>query len=177
MFNKKIQRQIKKISKKIHSNLLRDIIVYGNPTTYNCPNCYFDSNTGKSSGVYNTSFTTPVVINGETISPQHFSRGRCPICHGKGEIEVENRNLVRCYIMWDPSGDLKNTVVGIEGSNVVLVKANECYYSTLRDCIYAEIDGIRCELVRPPVIRKVGYSDLNVVTYFKSAEEGYSTSD
>ena len=179
MFSKRIQNQIKNMSKKIYNDTLRDIIVYGPPVEYDCPNCHYNPSTSTSTGKYDTSFVTPVVVNGTTINPKSFTRGRCPVCRGKGKIEFDNKKLVRGYVRWDPPSDSKGEFdalpIGTEGHNIVMFRTDPCYYEFIRDSIYSEIDGVRCELYRPPSVRKIGREDLFVLAFFSSSEEGSST--
>ena len=170
-----------KTSRKIHSNLLTTLELYGEPVKFDCPNCYFDSTKMESSGVFKDTFTVPVEINGRVIEPREFLRGRCPVCRGSGKIEFETKWMLECYVMWNPRGDarggMENTLVGVEGHNTALVKAEEGYFEHIRDSQYALIDGIRCVLLRPPELRRIGDELVTVHAYFRASEPGFNTSD
>lgn len=180
MFNNRIQEQIRKVSHKIMRGTLKTVYVYGDPTEYDCPNCHYDAATSSSSGRHDSSFVTPVVINGRTITPISFVRGRCPVCKGEGTIDFDNRYDIKAYVRWDPPSDSKGNLdflpIGKEGSSIVMLKIPDTkYFETVRDCIYAEIGGVRCELYRPPTIREVGREKLFVLAFFASSSEGHST--
>lgn len=163
-------------------NIIREesgqyIYIISEPNKQDCPNCI--SINELSSGAFDCSFVTPVEIFGETISPISFTRGRCPVCYGKGVLEQENKTGINCIVRWNPSGtdsrgDLQNMPAGKEGFNVVQIKAPLCYYEIIRDCIKAEIDNIECELLLPPVRRSVGKQNIIVVSYFTSSGVGIS---
>jgi hypothetical protein len=179
MFTNKIRKQIKKVNKSILKSLYRDIIVYGVPTKYDCPNCLFDVSTGESARRHDTTFIAPTVINGRTITPTPFTRGRCTVCMGAGSIEFDNKKFIRAYTKWNPTveteGKSTQLPIGIENSNVVVVKTDACYYEFIRDCLYAIIDGVKCEPTYTPEIRKLSLDELHVIAYFTSSESDNST--
>ena len=179
MFNQRIQKQIRRMSDKIYNDTSIDIFVYGDPTDWDCPNCYYDHSTDSSTGVHDTSFVSPTIINGVSIEPKPFTRGRCPVCRGAGKIELENKKIMRAYVRWDPptdgKGDFEELTLGTEGSNIVMVRTASKNYEAIRGCNYVIIDGVRCELFRPPIIRRAGREGLSVVAFFRSSEEGFST--
>lgn len=169
--------------RKIYRDLIKDVVkdlgesiyVYGAPEEEDCPNCLFDLSTGLSKNVFDSSFVTPVILFGETINPTSFSRGRCPICKGKGKLYNRTPSNIRALVKWRvEDSDMEQTPAGAEGSNLVRIKARKSSYVRIRDCEYAVIDGVRCELVKPPVFRGLGKQDELVVAYFQAVGVGHS---
>lgn len=175
-----LKREIRDKFLQLKSELNKVIYIYLEPNKTDCPNCYMTVSSGASTNTFNSSFTTPVVIYGNTITPTLFTRGRCPVCVGKGVLEQENRVGVKCLVRWNPSdgdGRMLISSAGVEGINIAQIKASECYFESLRDCKYVMIDSIKCELLSPPVIRHLGYQDVMVIAYFSSVKVGSSTRD
>lgn len=74
----------------------KDCLLFLPPEKRKCPNCYFDSIQGKSSGKY----------NGD--GPKPFTRPPCPVCRGSGfdpDVMV-NTVVVRFLIEWNPKSFL-----------------------------------------------------------------------
>jgi len=173
-----LPREIKNVFNSIRKELSRKLYLKLEPNKEDCPNC-LTSATGDSLDKFDSSFVTPVEIFGNIISPSSFSRGRCPVCYGKGYLEQENIVCIRGLVLWNPigedsRGDLQRTPVGIEGYNIVQVKADKCYYESLRDCVGAVIDGVDCELQVPPTLRNVGPVEITAVAYFITTDVGHT---
>jgi hypothetical protein len=173
-----IRSQYKSLIKQVIKDLGEGIDVYSAPLKEQCPNCKLDLVTKKSKNVYDTSFTASTVIFGNTIEPQSFSRGRCPVCKGDGYLFSLQPKTIKALVKWDPDkGDMDKTPAGYEGKNIVRVKASKSYYSYIRDCEYAYIDGVKCELFKPPTRRGLGATDELVVAYFQAVETGKSVKE
>lgn len=175
---KNFGRQMKDLFKGFKKEASKTIYVYGEPSKEDCPNCYMATVTGSSTNTYNSSFVTPTVIFGITVTPTPFMRGRCPICRGKGELEQEDKKAINALVRWNPtdasSGALEHTAAGVEGFNIVQIKASKCYYDILRDCQYVTVDGVKCVLLRPPVLRSIAGTDILTIAYFSSSDVGKS---
>lgn len=170
---KSIQRTYRSLIKQTIKDLGEAVQLYYGPEEIFCPNCYFDTVSGKSKGIFNTSFITPITIYGVVINPKSFSRGRCPICLGEGKLLDYTPIVVQALVKWAPTdSEMERTVAGDEGKNIVRVKARKSYYVRIRDCKYAMIDGVRCELFKPPTLRGLGKNDEIVVAYFEAVEVG-----
>jgi len=173
-----IRKTYKNLIKSVVKDLGETILVYGAPEKTMCPNCFQDLVTGKSKNVFRDTFITPVVIYGVTINPQAFTRGRCPVCKGEGYLTYVVPTIVKALVKWNPKdGELSRTPVGIEGSNIVRIKARRSYYEAIRDSVYATIDGVRCVLSSPPVYRGLGAQDELVVAFFQSVSPGFSVKE
>lgn len=64
--------------------------IYGGTKYINCPNCLFNSITGKSSNIYTAGGPVP------------FSQGICPYCNGEGKVLQEaTTSPVYMLVIWD----------------------------------------------------------------------------
>lgn len=63
--------------------------VYSGTKFVKCPNCQFNSMTGKSNNIY---------VSGGPIS---FSHGTCPYCNGDGKIPQESNESFNIAVLWD----------------------------------------------------------------------------
>ena len=174
-----LSKEIRNKYREVRKDACRVVYIITEPETADCPNC-ISTSTGSSTGVKDPSFAegATTVIFGQVITGTADFRGRCPICYGKGFLENESRTGIKAIVRWNPTdvnsrGDLVKTEGGIEGLNVVQVKADKCYYSTLRDAKKAIIDGIECSVLLPPVFRYIGNVDITVIAYFVSEEVGH----
>jgi len=176
-----LKKEIRARFKQLKYDTKKPITIYSAPQTQDCPNCLSD-HTGASVGIFDTTFVAPVEIFGEMITPQSFGRTRCPVCKNKGYLEYEASSIIYVIIHWNPPaemsrGEMQQTPGGLEGKNVARVKADKCYYGLIRDCVYAEIDGIKCELHLPPVLRHVGEVDVMTTAFFVAVEVGHNVRD
>jgi hypothetical protein len=172
---KAIRRTYKTLIKQVISDLGEPLSVYGTPEEDSCPNCHYDRVTRKSKNIYDTSFVVPVTIFDELITPQPFNRSRCPVCSGEGKLFNLAPKIVRGIVKWvSQDTEMENTVAGKEGSNLVRVKSRVSSYAVMRDCQYAVIDGVRCELFTPPRIRGLGQQDELVISFFQAVEVGHN---
>lgn len=182
LFPKNFGKQIKNLYKEAIEEVGVPICLYMDSATQDCPNCLSNPD-GSSLNVYDSSFLAPTEIFGETINPVSFTRGRCPVCYGKGYLENQNASIKRitAIVRWNPSGagdtvgDLDYTPAGIEGFNNVLVKTFKCHYDDLSDCNKAVIDGVDCKLLVPPVLRKVKLLGVVAIAFFSSIDPGHKT--
>jgi hypothetical protein len=65
----------------------------GSETPTVCPNCIFNSKTGKSTGIYNGTGPIP------------FVGGNCPVCKGEGYLPntTQNTQVITLLIEWKPN--------------------------------------------------------------------------
>ena len=175
---KPVFRIYKDLMRQVIKDLGQSVSLYHDPDVADCPNCIWDRVSKKSKNIFDSSFVTPVTIFETLISPQSFTRGRCPVCKGEGKLYNYTPIIVQALVKWDPGkSDSERTVAGVEGFNVVRIKARKTYYEKIRDCNYAIIDGVRSELVKPPILRGLGKQDEVVVAYFEAVEVGKSVKE
>lgn len=162
--NRKIGTKAKKRWKQSMSRLIdglgRNIIVYLQDKRSECPNCYYDKVHDKSSGVAKVG----------PLSPTYFTYGRCPVCTGKGVIVTSRKKCIEGMVVWNPQGNASNSLTfgeaGMEGATLVEIKTDVCYLDLIKDAKYVVLDGIKCKLSSPPIIRGVGGKSVLIASFF-----------
>lgn len=159
------------------ADLGKSVTIYLPPLTADCPQCIWDPTNERSTGQSDPSFVAPVVIFGETITPQPFTRGRCPVCKNAGKLTKEVKRSVKALVRWNPEGpeDLQILPVGREGASVVRIKALPTNYELISSAIYFVVDGVRCEIIRSSTIRALGTTEGMVVAFLQEVEVGKDT--
>jgi hypothetical protein len=178
MLPPKLGKEILNKFNTIRREMSRTIIVHSQTEKVDCPNCLSDY-TGASIGEFDSSFVTPVYLFDTLVSPISFTMGRCPVCEAKGYLEGSAKTGIKVLVRWNPvgedaRGDLQNTPAGMEGMNIVQVKADKCYYELLRDCEKVIVDGVTCELLKPPIYRSIGEIEVSVIVYLVAVEIGHN---
>jgi hypothetical protein len=169
-----IRKIYKDLIKQVVEDLHKPILVFSPPGKEDCPNCVYDFVNKTSSGNFQTSFVAPVVIFGNTIDPASFTRGRCPVCYGDGHIENEIKRNVKALVKWNPGSadDLESLPVGREGKSVVRIKVLRADFDLINDAISFTVDGVRCEMIKPPTIRGLGTQEELVIAFLQEVEPG-----
>lgn len=171
-----VDRGIRKIYsetiKQVISDLHKVITAELEPQKIDCPNCIYDTVNKKSSGVHDSTFVSSTTIFGETITPQPFTRGRCPVCFGEGELTVANTKSIKALVRWNPNEDLEVSPAGLEGKPLVRIKAERKHYDTITQALSFTVDGVKCERIQPVNIRGLGKQEELVVAYLLAVEPG-----
>jgi hypothetical protein len=174
----KTKERYKQAMRDVVDGLGRKVLIYKQPILSECPNCYFDKMTNRSTGKCKWTSTQAMQKQDEweadgnnTIRYKYFKFGRCPVCHGKGYLEAQRKTWANCIVNWNPSerrgGNLITyTPAGTEGSTVVRLKCDPKYYDAFKNSSKLVIDGIECKLSRPPVLRGLGTQTLLIVYAF-----------
>ena len=192
---RKHQRAIRDVIK----GLSRKVLIYKQPVRSECHNCYFDSITSRSSGKCKWTLQETIDkqaeyanVNPDTqtcstklptnIRYKWFKYGRCPICNGRGYLEVKRRSWADCLVTWDPrqsggSNQLIFTPAGLEGSTIVQLKTDPKYFDTFKSCDYIVVDGINCKVSRPPILRGLGVQAVLIVTAFTTDKPKIDSSE
>ncbi len=168
-YRKAMRSVIKGLSRKVH--------VYKQSIKQECPNCYYDKITGRSTGKCKWTVLEAeekqedwVVTNPGQVRYKWFRNGRCPICRGSGYTEIKRRVVVDCLVIWDPEGRYGNTITytaaGTEGSTLVQLKTKPVYQDLFKNCESIVVDGVECKISRPPVLRGLGTQSVLVVSAF-----------
>lgn len=159
---------------QVVADLSKTILAHMPPDKEQCPNCLWDAINNKSSGTFNSTFVTPVVIFGNTISPSSFTRGRCPICFGVGYLTSPVIRNIKALVKWNPKGSsaLEITPAGREGAPVVRIKVPRVNFDSIVSAEYFTVDGVKCELNEPPTIRGLGTQEELVVAFLLATEVG-----
>lgn len=146
--------------KGLAKGLGRQILVYQSDIEHECPNCYYDKINRTSSGVCKV----------EPGDPDYFAIGRCPVCLGKGVLVTTRRRCINGIVIWNPSGDSMNsltfTEAGFEGATRVEIKTDPCNLELIKNSKYVVIDGLKCRLSNPPIIRGIGSKDILIAQFF-----------
>jgi len=100
----------------------------------------------------------------------YFAVGRCPVCLGKGVLVTTRRKCIDGIVVWNPSGEKMNsltfTEAGFEGATKVEIKTDPCNLDLIKNAKYVLIDGLKCKLSNPPIIRGIGEKDILVAQFF-----------
>jgi hypothetical protein len=62
--------------------------------------------------------------------------------------------------------ELTFTESGFEGATKIEVKTDPCHLDLMKQCKYVVIDGVRCKLSNPPLLRGIGEQHLLVMEFF-----------
>ncbi len=84
------------------NQLGKNVLLQFDPILEDCPNCTFDRQRNRSTGIH--------TIGG----PRPFKRGRkCPFCKGRGLLETPVTKCIKCLVKWNPR-ELKDFGISIE---------------------------------------------------------------
>ena len=161
-----IQRKFGHILKEVVKELSKCIEIITIESLHECPNCYIDTVTGKSSGV----------CKHGPESDNYFRFGRCPICKGEGTIELENKVYVNASVVWKGSSssssenDLVFNDYGTQGLSIARLKTNICHLNLFKSCDFIIVDGVKCTLYNPPVVRGLGGKHI-VIVYVHASDK------
>jgi len=170
----KFKRSIRDVIK----GLSRKVLIYRQPLKAECPNCYFDKFTNKSSGKCKW---TPSQAqqkqaaweaDGNTsVRFKYFKLGRCPVCQARGYLETQRKTWADCLVTWNPyergfGNEMTYTPAGTEGSTIVRLKCDPKYDAAFKNCVKLEVDGVECKISRPPIIRGLGNQAILIVNAF-----------
>jgi hypothetical protein len=177
----KTKDRFRKTIRDVVKGLSRKVEVYKQPLKYECPNCYYDKLTSKSTGKckWLSSEIAGKIAEWQTDNPtkeaseapyKWFRVGRCPVCRGEGYLEVKRKVWIDCLVTWSPSSRYDNqnvyTPAGIEGSTTVRLKTDPKYYELFKNCKRIYVDGIECKLSKPPILRGLGNQALLIIFAF-----------
>jgi hypothetical protein len=137
------------------------------PEVTPCPNCKYDGIRKRSTGIYNGT------------GPEPFVRGRiCPVCRGRGVLEIESETrCIKCLVQWNPK-DIRN--YGITVSDPWAIVRTKCLMSDIeyvKRCKTAKINTeiedtllLRVRRLRDPF--PVGLrEDRYCITFWELIEE------
>jgi hypothetical protein len=169
-----IRKIYKDLIKQVVEDLHKPVLVFSPPNKEDCPNCKWDSINKTSSGKFQDSFVADVIVFGETISPVNFTRGRCPVCRGLGYLKQDIQRNVKALVKWNPgtADDIETLPVGREGAAVVRIKVLRADFELVTKAVSLVVDGVRCELIKPPTIRGLGTQEELVIAFLQEVEPG-----
>lgn len=156
----KTKNRYKRSIQGLINGMSREIVIYQPELRQECPNCYYDKVNDRSTGI------TKVNIG----DPGYFLSGRCPVCKGRGVIITKRKKCITGLVIWNLTGDAMNnnnyTPAGFDSATRVEIKVDPCYLDLIKESVYIVIDGIRCKLSNPPIIRGLGNKSLLVAHLF-----------
>lgn len=173
----KTKRRFRDAMQDVVKGLSRRVKVNKQPVKLECPNCYFDKLTGRSTGKCKWTVeeaeanqTEWELTNPGITRYKYFTVGRCPICRGAGLLEIKRKAWVKCLVIWNPENRYNNevtyTAAGSEGATLVQLKTDPKHYNLFKDSESMTIDGISCKLSKPPVLRGLGNETVLVISAF-----------
>lgn len=166
----KTKERYRRAIRDVIDGLGRKVVIYKQPTKAECPNCYFDKMTNRSTGECKWTSSQAEAKN-DPSRYKYFKFGRCPICLGKGYLETHRKARATCIVNWNPSerrgGNLiMHTPAGTEGSTVVRLKTHPKHFDAFKNCKKLLVDGVECKVSRPPTMRGLGTQAVLVVFAF-----------
>jgi hypothetical protein len=177
--NPKTKRKYRKAIRNVVKGLGRKVKVYKPPLKTECPSCYFDKLTDRSTGkckfgsLYEADqLQAEWEAAGNTeVLYKYFIKGRCPVCRGIGYRETQRKVWVECLVTWDPEArnfgnQMIYTPAGSEGSTIVRLKTDTKHFNLFRDCKKLDVDGVECKIARPPIMHGLGTQALLIITAF-----------
>lgn len=171
----KFRRRIRDV---VIDGLGRPVLIYKQPIKSECPNCYYDKLTDKSTNECKWLLVEALQMQQEYeadggigLRYKYFVKGRCPICKGYGYLTTVRKTWVDCKITWDPSSrgygnNVTYTSAGTIGSTVVEIKVHPKYFELFKNCDKMIVDNVECKLSKPPIPRGLGNDSLLIVTAF-----------
>lgn len=149
------------------NQLGKTITLYFEPTKTDCPNCIFDSTTGRSSGRYKEGGPIPFT-NGTT----------CPYCKGVGFISSNSTRDIKGLIKWNPKEFNRYSVNININTNTCRVKTFLSNVADINKAIYAVIQSDtssileqKVYLVRQPIPTGL-QEDRYALTYWSTDKDG-----
>ena len=171
------KEKFKHAIRDVINGLSRKVQVYKQPFKYECDNCYFDKLTNKSTGKckWTIEEAEALQIDYALVHPgivhyKWFRVGRCPVCRGNGFLETKRKVWINCLVTWATgridANDITYTPAGMQGATVVQLKTDPKHFDLFKNCVSIVVDGIECNIDKPPVSRGIGDQAILVVTAF-----------
>ncbi len=185
LINKRIIKSHAKLIKQVVKDLSKCISVYSAPSSDECPNCVFDVAHGKSAGVrkWKPSGSSYTVFTGTDYEHTYyenntnFTRGRCPVCYGEGQLSQPSKTDINALITWRKSTSYQGRQewfpAGLDNVLSCRLKTEECNYEIIKEAEYFLIDGNKMVLFRPPDIEGMGGKNSLCIAYLIDANEAY----
>lgn len=174
----RVKDKHKKAIRNVVKGLSRKVQVYKQPKKLECPNCFYDKFTDSSTGKCKWTSVEAIqkqaeyeAAGGTDVQYKYFKYGRCPVCRGRGYLEVQRKAWVDALVTWDPSArgyenELTFTPAGTEGSTIVALKTDPKYYDLFKNSSRIIVDGVECKMSKPPLLRGLGSQALLIVVAF-----------
>lgn len=166
----KTKERYRQAIRDVIKGLSRKVLIYRQSLKSECPNCYFDKMTNRSSGKCKWT-PAQALAKDDTTRYKYFKLGRCPICKGQGFLETQRKKWADCLVTWNPAerpgtNEMVYTPAGAEGSTLVRLKTHPKHFDTFKNCTKIVVDGVACKLSRPPIMRGLGTQSLLIIHAF-----------
>jgi predicted nucleic-acid-binding Zn-ribbon protein len=163
--------------RNVIDGLSRNVVINKQSIKHECPNCYYDKLTGRSTGKcrWTNSEAVEEQATWELSHPgdikfKYFIVGRCPICLGAGYTEIKRRAYASCLVIWNPESRYSNsmtfTPAGTEGSTMVQLKTDPKHYNAFKNADSLIVDGVNCKIATPPALRGLGNQSVLIISAF-----------
>lgn len=141
-----------------------------------CPNCRFDTVTGKSSGEFEAEDPYP----SDVVGPVNF-RGLCPVCRGEGKLGASDKPLtksikIKANVWWLEGRERRVAAFGEEEEADIWIRNVQLKYEG--DIIKAKhflVDGEKAYLLKRPV--KEGLRDIIKISFYLKYEKPVKQND
>ncbi len=118
-----------------------------NPIETPCPNCLYDTDRKRSTGIYRVG------------GPRQFARGRkCPYCKGRGLLRTDVNECIKCLIKWNPKdarafGISLNQKQGVVRLKTFITAADSLSKANTAIVNYDIVDDLklRVKLIKGPI--------------------------
>jgi len=176
--SKRVKKRHQKAIRNVIKGLSRKVEVYKQSKKNICPNCYFDKFTQASTGKCKWTPVQAIIKQQEwedagntTVRYKYFLKGRCPVCNGRGYLEVFRKTWIDALVTWDPSArgygnSISYTPAGSEGSTIVALKTSPKHFDLLKNSTKIIVDGIECKISKPPLLRGLGTQAILIINAF-----------
>ena len=147
--------------KQLISDLGRNVTFNLTPQQLDCPNCGWDYTQSRSNNIYTSN------ASGDNYNKPFPTGQRCPVCQGKGKLNIARTITHKCLIGFAPPPEEFNyESYGLVPDQVIRLKNALSVYTDIDKAQFATIDGFECEKIAIP--RKTGLRDLAfMVSYWK----------
>jgi len=175
----KTKERFRKSIRNVIDGLSRTVVINKQPIKHDCPNCYYDKLTGRSTGkckwtiaeaeAQQKAWENSPDYTG-SVKYKYFVVGRCPVCLGAGYTEIRRRAYANCLVIWNPESRYTNsmtfTPAGTEGSTIVQLKTDPKHYNAFKNADSLVVDGVNCKISTPPALRGLGNQSVLIIMAF-----------
>ena len=187
--SKRVKEKHQKAIRNVIKGLSRKVEVYKQSRKNICPNCLYDKFTNSSTGKCKWTPVQAIIKQQEwedagntTVRYKYFLKGRCPVCNGKGYLEVLRKRWIDALVTWDPSArgygnSISYTPAGSEGSTIVALKTDPKYFDLFKNSTKIIVDGIECKISKPPLLRGLGTQAILIVTAFTTEKPSIDSNE
>ena len=185
--SKRVKEKHQKAIRNIIKGLSRKVEVYQQPKRVECFNCHYDKYTDSSTGKCKYTPAQAIIKQQEwedagnvTVRYKYFLKGRCPICHGRGYLEILRKTWIDALVTWDPSArgnSISYTPAVSEGSTIVALKTHPKYFDLLKNSKKIIVDGIECKMSKPPLLRGLGTQAILIISAFTTEKQSIDSNE